>query len=124
MASTPEKKVKDAVAKILKEYGAYYFYPATGGFGRSGVFDIVICLKGYFIGVECKATCKNAPTLLQSRNATHAKTANGLVLLVHNGNIPEFRATIERIYNGESVGFIGESIWPFDGVIDSKINTP
>ena len=38
---TPEKKVKQKVAKQLKEMGAYFFYPATGGYGRSGVPDIV-----------------------------------------------------------------------------------
>jgi len=41
--TTPEKKVKEKVVKYLKEYGKdiYYFFPATGGYGRSGVPDIV-----------------------------------------------------------------------------------
>jgi len=55
MAMTPEKKVKNAVVAILKEYGAYYFYPVTGGYGSSGVPDIVACHLGKFIGIECKA---------------------------------------------------------------------
>ena len=29
MATTPEKKVKDKVVKILKEHGVYYFFPAN-----------------------------------------------------------------------------------------------
>jgi hypothetical protein len=32
MASTPEKKVKDKVVKLLKEEGIYYFYASTHGF--------------------------------------------------------------------------------------------
>ena len=36
---TPEAKVKRVITKQLKEMGAYYFYPATGGYGRSGVPD-------------------------------------------------------------------------------------
>jgi hypothetical protein len=28
MAMTPEKKVKNQVVRLLKEYGAYYFFPA------------------------------------------------------------------------------------------------
>ena len=55
MALTPEKKVKNKVVKLLKEYAAYYFFPATYGFGRSGVPDIIVCYRGHFIGVECKA---------------------------------------------------------------------
>ena len=34
---TPEAKVKRVITKQLKEMGAYYFYPATGGYGRSGL---------------------------------------------------------------------------------------
>ena len=72
MASTPEKRVKDKVVKILKHYGAYYFFPATYGFGRSGVPDIVCCFNGNFFAVECKAG-KNKPTALQQQQA--AETA-------------------------------------------------
>lgn len=39
---TPEAKVKAKVVKVLKEFGVYYFYPVTGGFGRSGVPDICV----------------------------------------------------------------------------------
>ena len=55
MAQTPGAKVKSLVTRQLKELGAYYFYPATGGFGRSGVPDIVGCFHGLFFGIECKA---------------------------------------------------------------------
>ena len=51
MADTPEKKVKKKVTDILKSVGAYYFYPVTGGFGMSGVPDIICCYKGRFIAI-------------------------------------------------------------------------
>ena len=49
MANTPEKKVKDKVVKLLKQHGVYYFFPATYGMGRSGVPDIICCIKGKFL---------------------------------------------------------------------------
>lgn len=53
---TPEGRVKDAVVKILKQYeDLFYFFPATGGYGKSGVPDIIVCYRGFFIGIECKA---------------------------------------------------------------------
>ena len=52
--TTPEKKVKGNVVAVLKALDAYYFYPATGGYGRSGVPDIVGCFDGMFFGLECK----------------------------------------------------------------------
>ena len=64
--STPEAKVKNKVKQILKEYGAYQFSPQTGGYGRSGIPDIIACYKGRFIAVECKAG-NNKPTRLQEK---------------------------------------------------------
>ena len=55
MAMTPEAKVKKKVVEQLKALNAYYFFPATGGYGKSGVPDIVGCYKGKFFGIECKA---------------------------------------------------------------------
>jgi len=37
---TPEAKVKKKVVAILKQHDAYFFYPVTGGYGRSGVLAI------------------------------------------------------------------------------------
>jgi len=41
MATTPEAKVKAKVKAVLNKYGAYHFSPATGGYGKSGVPDII-----------------------------------------------------------------------------------
>ena len=74
MARTPEAKVKKKVTQHLKTLGAYYFYPVTGGFGRSGVPDIVACYKGLFFGIECKAG-KGKLTALQQKNLDDIKAA-------------------------------------------------
>lgn len=99
MASTPEKKVKDAVVKILKEYGAYYFSPVTGGFGKSGVPDIIVCYRGRFIGIECKAGT-NRPTALQERELSLIQQAMGYPLVVNETSIDQVKNVLERIKNG------------------------
>lgn len=86
MAQTPEKKVKDAVTKILKKYNAYYFYPVMGGFGRSGIPDIIACYKGRFIAIECKAG-KNKTTALQEAELKKIEDARGYVMVVNEENI-------------------------------------
>lgn len=96
MAATPEKKVKDAVTKILKAHGAYYFYPATGGFGRSGVPDIVACYKERFIGIECKAG-KNTTTALQERELANIDNAGGITMVINEHNIERVTKTLEQI---------------------------
>jgi len=90
MAATPEKKVKDKVVKILKELGAYYFYPVTGGYGNSGVPDIVGCYDGKFFGIECKAG-KNIPTALQHKNLNEITSNGGIALVINENNIEEVR---------------------------------
>ena len=86
MAMTPEKKVKKAVSNILDIYGAYYFSPMSGGFGRSGVPDIVACYKGRFIGIECKAG-NNKPTELQKKEIAKIQTAQGSAIVVNEDNL-------------------------------------
>lgn len=96
MATTPEKKVKNDVTKILKEYNAYYFYPATGGFGRSGVPDIVACFRGQFIGIECKAGT-NTTTALQDRELANIALAGGHAIIINESNIEEVRKVLDAI---------------------------
>ena len=58
MAKTPEGEIKDQVRKVLDEMGAYYFFPAANGYGRTGIPDVIACVGGHFVGIECKAGSK------------------------------------------------------------------
>lgn len=71
---------------MLKAHGVYYFYPVTGGYGRSGVPDIVACWQGRFIGIECK-TKGNVPTQLQMKNLMQIVDTGGISLLVDESGI-------------------------------------
>jgi Holliday junction resolvase len=78
--TTPEKKVKENVVAVLRALDAYYFYPATGGYGRSGIPDVVACLYGQFIGIECKAG-SGKTTALQERELQAIKDAGGIAIV-------------------------------------------
>jgi hypothetical protein len=82
---TPEAKVKKKVVDTLKHYGAYYFQPVTGGFGRSGVPDLVACYRGRFIGIECKSGDKK-PTALQQKNLDDIEKEGGIALVINEDN--------------------------------------
>jgi Holliday junction resolvase len=90
---TPEKKVKAKVVAILKEFGAYYFYASTGGYGASGVPDIVGCYHGNFFAVECKAG-KGKTTALQEKNIANIYAAGGTALVVNEDNIEDVRGVL------------------------------
>jgi Holliday junction resolvase len=96
---TPEKKVKAKVVAILKEFGAYYFYASTGGYGASGVPDIICCYKGRFIGIECKAG-KGKTTALQEKNIAQIIAQGGLAMVVNETNVEDARMLIEYLSRG------------------------
>ena len=84
---TPEKKVKNEVVKMLKLYkNLYYFYPVMGGYGAAGIPDIVVCYRGYFIAVECKAG-KGKTTALQDKNLRDIEKAGGTTFVINEDNI-------------------------------------
>ena len=86
MAQTPEGKVKTVVRNQLRQIGAYYFMPATGGYGKSGVPDIVGCYEGRFFCIECKAG-KGKVTALQQKNLDEIDASKGIALVVNESNM-------------------------------------
>lgn len=96
MASTPEKKVKDQVVKTLKANGVYYFFPATFGMGRSGVPDIICCVEGRFLAIECKAG-NNKPTALQDREMNAIVTSGGSAMVINEENLHEVGTAIQLL---------------------------
>ena len=76
MASTPEGLVKAKVRAILKAAGIYHFSPSTFGMGRSGVPDIIACINGCFLAIECKAG-RGKPTPLQLAEMANIRGSGG-----------------------------------------------
>jgi Holliday junction resolvase len=96
---TPEAKVKKKVVDVIKKNGAYYFFPATGGYGRSGVPDVVCCYRGYFVAIECKAGT-NKPTPLQEAEMAKIREAQGFTLVVNENNIDDVQKRFTIIDKG------------------------
>jgi Holliday junction resolvase len=96
---TPEAKVKKKVVDVLKKNGAYYFFPATGGYGRSGVPDVVCCYRAVFIAIECKAGT-NRPTPLQEAEMEKIRLAQGFVRVINEDNIDEVQEVFNIINRG------------------------
>ena len=86
MALTPEAKVKKKVKEILDQMGVYHFSPMQNGMGRAGIPDIIGCLEGQFLGIECKAG-RGTTTALQERELTRIQNAGGYALVVNEENI-------------------------------------
>ena len=95
---TPEKKIKNKVKKVLDNLSCYYFMPATGGYGASGVPDIIACWRGIFYGIECKAN-GNKPTSLQMKHLTDIHFAGGISIVVDETNIDDLENIMRKAKN-------------------------
>lgn len=73
---TPESFEKAAIRAFLDRIGAWQFSPYMAGFGKSGVPDIIACLRGVFWGIEVKREGKK-PTKLQEQRGAEIRTAGG-----------------------------------------------
>ena len=91
-----EKWVKQQVVKMLKERHLYYFFPVAGAYTSIGVPDIVACIRGRFVGIECKAG-NNRPTELQLRNLESIRDNGGIALVVNENDLEALKQRLETL---------------------------
>ena len=93
MAQTPEGLVKAKVRAILKAAGIWHFTTSTFGMGRSGVPDIIACVNGCFLAIECKAG-KGKTTALQDAEIANIEASGGVALVIYEDNMALLRMAI------------------------------
>jgi len=90
MPQTPEAKFKSSVRKMLNAFDIYHFMPPANGFGRAGIPDIVGCMDGHFIAIECKAG-KGTTTALQDRELGAILNHGGTVFIAREDNLEDLQ---------------------------------
>ena len=101
MAITPEGKVKKEVRRVLDSLGAYYVMPVTGGYGKQGAPDFLVCHRGKFFGIETKAG-KGKLTVLQEMNLKRIVETGGVALVIREDNV-KFLPTLMENGNEETI---------------------
>jgi len=82
MARTPEGKIKDKVTALLRYHDIWYFFPASGPYGKSGIPDIIAVVKGAFWGLECKADETKKTTKLQDQTMKDIAESGGFCMVI------------------------------------------
>lgn len=96
MATTPEGKVKFKVRALLNKHGVYHFMPATGGYGRSGIPDIIACHSGFFLAIECKAG-NGKLTALQAKELDTIADHGGIVFVANETNFDLLESLLNNL---------------------------
>lgn len=93
-----ESWVKKKVVDYLKGHGIYYFFPVASGYMKSGVPDIICCIRGKFVAIECKAG-KNTTTAIQDKNIDAIRLNEGIAMVINENNLDHMRMVIDEIIN-------------------------
>jgi len=95
---TPEGAVKNWIKKeILSKYPNSYIYVThVGQYGKRGVPDLVMCIKGLFVTVEVK-TLNGKVTELQALECRRIEKAGGIAIVIYGRNQDQLEQLYEMI---------------------------
>lgn len=114
---TPESKVKKKLIDFLKSLGSdcFYYMPVQNGMGQSGIPDILCCIKGRMVALECKATRKNDPTVLQAFALDRIQKSGGVAWVVDDENVEQVISNIRSAIENEHYS-VGDNILQTDAL--------
>lgn len=81
--ATPEGRVKAQIKGFLRTLPECWFYmPVQNGMGTVGIPDIIACIRGVFVAIECKAPGKLGNLTANQANTLNAVQASGGIAMV------------------------------------------
>ena len=96
-----EKNFENKVKKFLKDNGAWLLkYWGGAAYTKSGIPDLLVCLNGWFLGIEIKAS-NGKPSDLQLYHLREIKKAGGIAVLLYPDDFENFKKLIEKLKEGK-----------------------
>lgn len=96
-----EKQFETKVKAWLKANNCWVLKTWSNGVQRSGIPDLLVCVNGYFVGVELKAE-KGKPSCLQLYNIDQIRESGGIAIVLYPNQFEEFKTLIRFLIMGES----------------------
>lgn len=88
-AGTPKQKINVAqIGWFTKIWG--------GGFQKSGIPDLLLCVNGIFISCELKAS-NGKPSELQELNTQRINEVNGIGIILYPEGFEEFKSIVKGV---------------------------
>lgn len=96
-----EKNFENRVKTYLKEQGTWYVkYWGGGGFTKAGVPDLLVCIRGVFVGIEVKAS-GGRPSDLQLHTLHEIDEAGGWGLLLYPQDFELFKGFVKAVWQDD-----------------------
>lgn len=97
--TTPEKKFEEKIKKYLTERGHWWVKYFANRNTKSGIPDLLCCIRGKFVGVEVKSA-RGHPSELQLYNRREIRASGGICVIVYENQFEEFKRLILQIETG------------------------
>lgn len=91
-----EKNFENKVKKYLNDKGCYWVKYFGCAYTRSGVPDLLCCIKGKFVALECKSS-KGKLSELQKHEIEKIKRSGGFADCVSPKNWEDIKIKIEKM---------------------------
>lgn len=100
MAETPEGKAKRLIKAFLKTLtDCFFFSPIGGPFATHGIPDLVVCLKGRFVGIEVKRPGnESGTTALQERALETIRECGGVAFVASSVETVKHQLFLAGLY--------------------------
>lgn len=115
-----EKQFENKVKTFLKDSGCWFLkYWGGAAYTRSGIPDILVCCKGWFMAVEVKAP-NGKPSDLQIYNLRQIDRAGGLAILLYPKDYDMFKRLVENPDNKKLYEVLKSKWKHFESIINSN----
>lgn len=94
-----EKAFEKQVKEFLKDQGCWVLKTWSNGIQREGVPDLLVCVNGWFVGVELKAA-NGKPSALQLWNIEQIRAADGIAIVLYPDQFENFKHLINLLLSG------------------------
>ena len=107
-----EKQFEKKVERYLESIGVYQAgFPSDrmkseqigwftkiwgGGYQKSGIPDLILCVNGFFISVELKAP-NGRPSALQKMNTARINQSNGMGIILKPDGFEQFKEILKGV---------------------------
>lgn len=116
-----EKQFENKVKTFLKDNDCWFLkYWGGAAYTKSGIPDILVCCKGWFMGVETKAP-NGKPTDLQIYNLRKIDRAGGLAILLYPKDYDLFKKLVNDPGNQEVYNELKSRWKHFESIINNQI---
>lgn len=101
IVTAAEKTFENKIKKYLESRGAWFVkYWAGAQYTKSGIPDILACIKGYFVGIEVKAP-NGKPSEIQLYKVRAINAAGGFAFVLYPSKFAEFKEFVEGLERDE-----------------------